>query len=149
MVNSSVYVSAPIETAKARFSPVKLLCIDDEPHISEAIARRIHSYDVEVLRAYHGMHGFWLAVTEKPDVVVTDLNMPQGDGTSVIECLKRNSSTRDIPVIVLSGRFEASIRRQAEEAGAVGYITKPAAFEELLELLARCVEIRPREANMY
>ncbi len=50
-----------------------MLCVDDDPEISQAIALRLRNYQVNVLRAFYGAQGMWLAVTEKPDFVITDV----------------------------------------------------------------------------
>lgn len=119
-----------------------VLCIDDDPQITDAIARRLRRYNIQVVRAFHGMQGYWMAVTEKPDVIITDLRMPQGDGETVLECIKRNAQTAAIPVVVLTGVQEAGQQRRLEHAGAAGYLNKPVRFEDLLEELSRHIPIQ-------
>ena len=132
------------ETVQAGQICPKVLCIDDDPNVSEAIARRLHSYDVEVVRAFHGMHGFWLAVTEKPDVIITDLRMPQGEGEYVVECLKGNSETAHIPVIVLTGKSEPGLEDKLFRLGVEHFLPKPASFDEILDKLGQYVKLRKR-----
>ena len=136
-----------LETVEAGQSCPKVLCIDDDPNISEAIARRLHSYDVEVVRAFHGMHGLWLAVTEKPDVIITDLRMPQGEGEQVVECLKGNSKTENIPVIVLTGKSDPGLEDKLLRLGAEHFLPKPASFEEILDRLGHHINLRTRESK--
>ena len=62
-----------------------VLCIDDDPHVIEVIQDYLDRYDVKLLPAYFGTQGIWLAALHQPDVIITDLRMPQGDGTTVIE----------------------------------------------------------------
>ena len=112
-----------------------VLCIDDDPEISRVIDLRLQDYGVNVLRAYHGMHGFWLAMTERPDVIITDINMPQGEGDYVVECLKRNSETNEIPIFVLSGTKDESLIRRMITLGVERYLTKPLHLDELTEAL--------------
>jgi response regulator RpfG family c-di-GMP phosphodiesterase len=119
-----------------------VLFIDDDPQILEAIARRLRRYEIEVLQAYHGMQGYWMAVTAKPDVIVTDLRMPQGDGETVLECLKRNAQTATIPVVVLTGKQQSGLKRHMENVGAAGYLSKPVKFEDLVQELNRHIEVR-------
>ncbi|MCH7752045.1 MAG: response regulator [Planctomycetes bacterium] len=132
------------ETVQAGQICPKVLCIDDDPNVSEALARRLHSYDVEVVRAFHGMHGFWLAVTEKPDVIITDLRMPQGEGEYVVECLKGNSETAHIPVIVLTGKSEPGLEDKLFRLGVEHFLPKPASFDEILDKLGQYVKLRKR-----
>jgi len=123
----------------------KLLCIDDDPEISAAISMRMRQYEVEVLCAYHGMHGYWQAVTERPDLVITDLRMPQGAGDDIVECLKNNAATRHIPIVVLSGQRGTGVKRRMERLGVEEFLTKPVAFSELLEVIERFVVLRECE----
>ena len=121
-----------------------VLCIDDDPHVSEVIQDRLEAYEVKLLRAFFGTQGIWMAVTQKPDVIICDLRMPQGDGATVIECLKRNVQTAAIPIIVLTARHEPGLQRELERIGAASYLTKPIHFKDLLGELRRHIEIRPK-----
>ena len=55
-----------------------VLCIDDDPHVSEVIQDWLEAYEVKLLKAFFGTQGIWMAVTQKPDVIITDLRMPKG-----------------------------------------------------------------------
>jgi DNA-binding response OmpR family regulator len=121
-----------------------ILCIDDDPEITEAIRIRLRPYELEVLCADHGMQGFWLAMTERPDLIVTDMRMPQGAGDYIVRCLRNNSDTRSIPVIVLTGKRGQELDRQLKglEVGIV--LTKPVSFEDLQAAMAKYVPLRDR-----
>ncbi len=119
-----------------------VLCIDDDPFVSEVIQDRLDDYEVKLLRAFFDTQGIWMAATNKPDVIITDLRMPQGDGTTVIDCLKRNKQTAAIPIIVLTARNEPSLPQQLEKLGAASCLTKPIHFSDLLHELERYVELR-------
>ncbi|MBN2577437.1 MAG: response regulator [Pirellulales bacterium] len=127
--------------ARSTPSP-RVLCIDDDPLVSEVIQDRLEVYNVNVLSAFSGMQGLWLATTHKPDVIITDLRMPLGDGTTVIECLKRNVETASIPIIVLTARREPGLRHQMEKIGADRFLTKPILFNDLLDELRLFIEVR-------
>ncbi|MCA9264021.1 MAG: response regulator [Planctomycetales bacterium] len=122
-----------------------ILCIDDDPEISRSIELRLRPYRVQVLRAFHGMHGFWLAMTEHPDVIITDINMPQGQGDYIVECLKRNAETSDIPVYVLSGRRDESLKKRMRQLGVEDYLTKPCDADALLAAIEQFVELEEVE----
>ena len=120
-----------------------VLSIDDDPDISAVLQRRLSARGVEVIGAYHGMQGFWLASTRRPGVIITDLNMPQGRGDYVVECLKRNSNTAHIPVIVLSGRWSHQERQRLWKLGIEEFLAKPIDFQVLCEALARFIIFAP------
>jgi DNA-binding response OmpR family regulator len=128
-------------------SPV-VLCIDDDPQVSDVIRDRLDIYDVKVLSAYDGMQGLWLAATNKPDVIITDLLMPMGDGATIIECLKRNAKTASIPIIVLTAKRESGLRPRMKKIGADGFLNKPVLFNDLLEELRRYIKVQPKEEGV-
>ena len=121
-----------------------ILCIDDDPDVSGAIERRLSNYDVDVVRAFHGMHGFAEALTHKPDVIVMDLAMPRGDGVTILECLRRNRQTAGIPVIVLTGMRDRRLRHKLLSLGANQFLNKPMRLDELLHELGHFVDLRER-----
>lgn len=122
-----------------------LLTIDDDPNVSQAIRRRFSQYRVTLLQAQHGTHGLWLATTRRPDVIITDLRMPQGRGQDVVAYLVRHPHTRQIPIIVLTGVFDDELRRRMLDLGVAAYLTKPVSFEDLCEAVGRFVELREKE----
>jgi DNA-binding response OmpR family regulator len=124
-----------------------ILCIDDDPQIPETIALRLNQYEVNVISACHGMHGFWLAMTNRPELIVTDVNMPQGAGDHVVECLRQNSDTRDIPVIVLTGQRDEQLECRLRHAGANEFFVKPVHFDKLREAIFRYVPLTDRNWN--
>jgi DNA-binding response OmpR family regulator len=121
--------------------PTTVLCVDDDPNVSEAIDRRLSRHGVRVLRAFHGMQGYWQAVTEKPDLIILDLLMPKGRGMEIMECLKRNEQTKRIPVAILTGKNDPRLKRTMYELGAVRYFVKPTPIDELLEELAPYIAV--------
>jgi len=122
-----------------------ILCIDDDPEVSGAIERRLSQFDVHLIRAFHGMHGYAEALTHKPDVIVMDFRMPRGDGATILECLRRNRQTASIPVIVLTGMRDRRIRHHLLDLGADAFLQKPLPLEELMRTLSRFVELRKRD----
>jgi response regulator RpfG family c-di-GMP phosphodiesterase len=124
----------------------RILCIDDDPAIVAALAMRFRAYDVDVLTAFFGTQGIWLAITERPDVIITDIRMPNGDGDYVVECLKGRDDTCDIPVIVLTGTRDRDIKRWMLTLGVEAYLQKPANFAALLEAVGKLVELKPLQA---
>ena len=119
-----------------------LLCIDDDPQISEAIQLRLRNYEVDVLCGYHGTHGFWLAMTDRPDLIITDMHMPQGQGDYVVDCLRNNSDTREIPVIVLTGQRGPDVIQKIRRLHVQAFLTKPVPFERLLSLIEQYIPLR-------
>ena len=118
----------------------KILCVDDDPNVSAAIARSFTHRGLRVLRAFHGMQGLWLAANEKPDAIVLDLGMPRGSGEEILGCLKRNSQTAGIPVIVLTGRSDPGLQRRVDRLGADRFLMTPTSSETLLDEIRSLVD---------
>jgi len=123
------------ELSPGNHQGLKVLCIDDDPQVLRALARNLEARGATAVCAYHGMQGYWLACTESPDVIVTDMMMPRGNGEYVVECLKRNTATRGIPVIVLSGVGLPSLEARIRKLDVESVFTKPARFASLYRMI--------------
>ena len=119
----------------------RILCVDDDPNISAAIARRLRPLSIDVLAAYSGMQGYWQLVTKSPDAVIVDLAMPNGSGTEMIECVMRNHVIRHTPILVLTGSSDPACRRRLSQLGISGFLRKPVACEILLRELASLIDL--------
>jgi CheY-like chemotaxis protein len=87
----------------------------------------------------------WLANEELPDVIITDFQMPQGNGGCLMEWLKSSQRTAEIPVIVLTGRREAGLESKLRHLGAAHFLQKPVSFDDLLRLLKLYIAFAPDE----
>lgn len=123
-----------------------VLVIDDDPQVAQALGIRLRAYGVDVIEAHAGMQGFWMAMKERPDAIITDYTMPEGYGNYLLRRLKECHLTRDIPVFVLTGRTidgksDVSLERTMIAAGAAGYMNKPVEFTDLLNQLREHIDI--------
>jgi DNA-binding response OmpR family regulator len=118
----------------------KILIVDDERDIVQALTIRLKGAGYEVVSAFDGAQGVFVAHKETPDIILLDIRMPAGNGFSVIERLKGSSHTNNIPVIFLTGSPEKNTEERALELGARFYIKKPYDSEELLDAIKRALE---------
>jgi response regulator RpfG family c-di-GMP phosphodiesterase len=123
----------------------KLLIIDDDPTLLHAFQLRLRDYYVDLLAAYHGMHGIWLATTKSPDLIVTDQRMPQGQGDYVMQCLKQRTETASIPVMILTGLRDKDLTNRLLRLGAVKVLQKPIAFQALVAEASRYIRFLRRD----
>lgn len=107
----------------------RILIIDDEPQITRVLRRSLMAHKYEIRIASDGEYGLDLFYDYQPDLVITDLSMPEMDG---IEVCRRIRKTSKIPIIVLSVKGEEKTKVEALDAGADDYITKPFGMKELL-----------------
>ena len=107
----------------------KILIIDDEPQIRKVLTIALDSVDFKVLEAESGNSGIVQTATNRPQLVILDLGLPDRDGLSVLKELR---SWTDIPIIILSVRNSEEDIVKALDLGADDYITKPFNTKELL-----------------
>lgn len=110
----------------------KVLVVDDEVHIVHVVAIKLRNNGYEVISAENGKEAFKLACEEKPDIVVTDYQMPVMTGLELVEKLRLNEETRNIPVIMLTARSFAIEDKQKEALRIADFLTKPFSPKELL-----------------
>ena len=82
----------------------KVLVVDDEIHIVHVVAIKLRNNGFEVISASNGAEAFELACSEKPDIIVTDYQMPVMSGLEFVTKLRGNEATKGIPVILLTAR---------------------------------------------
>lgn len=128
-------------TDAAENTRLKILCIDDDPVIAKSIATRLKPYAIEVKGALNGTAGYLQAVSDKPDAILLDLQMPNGDGHYALAKLKEHPRTKDIPVIMLTVETHQGVRRQMIGLGVAGFMSKPVHWKELFEELGHHVQL--------
>lgn len=109
---------------------VKVLLVDDEPHITQFLELGLVNEGFEVSVANDGMTAVNLALTFQPHVVVLDVMMPGIDGWEVCRMLKK--SINNVAIIMLTAKDEVDDRVKGLTLGADDYVVKPFSFEELL-----------------
>ena len=110
----------------------KVLVVDDEVHIVHVVAIKLRNNGYEVLSADNGAEAFELACKERPDIIVTDYQMPVMSGLELVEKLRQQQGTKNIPVIMLTARSFAIPKEQQEDLRISGCLSKPFSPKELL-----------------
>lgn len=110
----------------------KILIIEDEKNILLVYKKLLSNNNYEVLTAEDGIKGLELAQEELPDLIILDLVIPKLEGVKVLEALKDDSSTADIPVLVASAKSDKDTIEKVLKLGAANYLVKPIQKEELL-----------------
>jgi CheY-like chemotaxis protein len=114
----------------------KVLVVDDEVHIVHVVAIKLRNGGYEVITADNGTKAFEIACREKPDIIVTDYQMPVMTGAELVTKLRQNEQTKDIPVIMLTARSFAIGDGIKKNLQISEYLSKPFSPKELL----RCIE---------
>jgi two-component system, OmpR family, KDP operon response regulator KdpE len=112
----------------------RILVVDDEPQITRVLRTALSGSGYEVRTAEDGHAGLRLAREWQPDLVITDVSMPNMTGIELCAQLRAESQ---VPIIVLSVKGEERTKVQALDAGADDYVTKPIGMDELLARVRR------------
>ena len=123
----------------------KILYVEDNDDNLYMLSLRFETLDgYEIVSAVDGAEGYSKATTERPDLILMDLNLPVMDGWELMRRLKENAGTRSIPVIALTAHAMLEDRARCLAAGCDEYLTKPvdpallyAAVERLCALAGR------------
>ncbi len=110
----------------------KVLVVDDEIHIVHVVAIKLRNNGYEVISANNGAEAFELACKDKPDIIVTDFQMPVMTGMELVEKLRQHEETKDIPIIMLTARSFAISKEQQEQLKISNCLSKPFSPRELL-----------------
>lgn len=115
-----------------------VLLIDDDHSLRRQMLVRLERVDkVQVLQAEDGSGGLQRAQQDLPDLVVLDWMLPDIPGTMVLERLKRSEKTRNIPVLMVTGRNKLGDIDDAFALGADAYLTKPFSLQKLGEKVSK------------
>src|ERR1700728_5102690 len=108
----------------------RLLVVDDEPTILELLSGSLRLAGCEVVTAANGAEAVRVAALSRPDLVLLDVMMPDGDGFEALRRIRSGGS--EVPVIFLTARDEVSDRVKGFDVGGDDYVTKPFSLDELL-----------------
>lgn len=118
----------------------RILVVEDDETLSEPLAYRLRSQGYEVSVAATGQDGWQLAVSERPDLILLDLRLPDMDGFTLCAEFADCSDTSHIPVIILSGMERPDIIRRCRAAGSQYFVRKPYDPNALLVLIRNALD---------
>lgn len=117
--------------------PKKILAVDDERHIVRLVQVNLERAGYQVVTAFDGREALEKVESEQPDLVVLDVMMPYMDGFEVLQTLRKNQSTRDLPVIMLTAKAQDADVFRGWQSGVDCYLTKPFNPMELISFVKR------------
>jgi two-component system, OmpR family, KDP operon response regulator KdpE len=122
----------------------RILVVDDEPQITRVLRRSLAARGYEIQVAGEGEEALEICNAWKPDLVITDLSMPNMGGLELCRHIRAGSQT---PIIVLSVKGEERTKVEALDAGADDYVTKPFGMDELLARVRAALRRAPAAAD--
>lgn len=113
-----------------------ILVADDNPNNLKLVEDMLSKFGCEVRVALNGQNAVYSVLADLPDLILMDIHMPEMDGYSACEAIKKDPRSEHIPIIFVSAMDENFNRLKAFECGGVDYVTKPIVLEELKARIA-------------
>jgi len=110
----------------------KIMAVDDSPSIRQMLSFTLKQAGYEVVEAVDGKDALVKFAAENIQMLITDLNMPNMDGITLIREIRKNSANRFMPIIMLTTESQETKRQEGKTAGASAWIVKPFKPEQLL-----------------
>lgn len=120
---------------------IKILAIDDSRTIREMLRHSLGQVGFDVTLAEDGIAGLEEVAKVKPDVVITDINMPRLDGFGVIDGIRQGRDHPSVPILVLTTESGAELKDRARQSGATGWIVKPFDDGKLISAIRRIASV--------
>ncbi len=121
----------------------KILLVEDNELNRDMLSRRLERKGFHVVLALDGKAAIEAALSQRPDLILMDMDLPVVSGWDATQQLKANAATRDIPVIALTAHAMSTDRDRALAAGCDEYETKPIEMVRLLEKIELLLSTRP------
>ncbi len=114
-----------------------VLTVDDSRTMRDMLMLALSNAGFRVVQANDGVHGLEVLTAEKPDIIITDINMPRMDGFGFIEGVRTQDEYRATPILVLTTESDDAKKARARQAGATGWIVKPFNSDKLVDAIRR------------
>lgn len=118
----------------------RVLIVDDSASMRQLIAFTIKDAGHEALLAENGRQALEMLKGAPADLVITDLNMPEMDGITLIKELRAMAAYKFVPILMLTTESQVAKREEGRAAGASGWIVKPFSAEKMLEVVKKFIK---------
>lgn len=117
-----------------------ILAIDDTRTLRELLAMTLRQAGHEVVEAEDGLQGLERFAERRPDVVISDLNMPHCDGIEFTRACRARPDSHGVPILILTTESDPAIKAEGRKAGATAWMVKPFDPPTLLNLIDRVTQ---------
>ncbi|QDG53586.1 response regulator [Persicimonas caeni] len=115
----------------------KILVVDDSRSLRQMVCFTLREAGYDIMEATNGVEALEVAEAESADLVLTDVNMPQMDGITLVGKLRELSSYRFTPILILTTESTTDMKMKGKQAGATGWLVKPFDPDKLLATIQR------------
>ena len=117
-----------------------ILAVDDSNSMRKLLASTLTEAGHKVTQASDGVEGLALAMKSSFDLVISDINMPNMDGITLLKKLRGLPAFRVVPILILTTEMDPERKKQAKDAGATGWLVKPFSPEQILATIRKVVD---------
>ncbi len=114
-----------------------VLTVDDSKTIREMVCFTLRGAGFEVLEAEDGVKALEVLQGKKPDLIITDLNMPNMDGLTLIKTVRTMPAHKTVPILMLTTEQTDDKKNEGRSAGATGWIVKPFDPDKLIQVIGK------------
>lgn len=117
---------------------LKVLTVDDSKTMRDMVSFTLKGAGHDVVEANDGQQALSVLLADsKVDLIITDVNMPNMDGITLVKRIRENPAFKSTPILILTTEADAQKKSQGREAGATGWIVKPFSPDKLLQVVAK------------
>ena len=114
-----------------------VLAVDDSKTMRDMVSFTLRGAGYTVLEAENGVAALKVLEGKKPDVIITDVNMPEMDGLTLTKRIRALPAHSGTPILILTTESDANKKNEGRAAGATGWIVKPFSPDKLLQVIAK------------
>ena len=120
-----------------------VMIVDDDTDALEMNAAFLQTVGFDTCTTSAALHAIEMAVTRRPDAIVTDLSMPFVDGWTILRTLQEHPLTKTIPIVLITGYADVATRQRAATAGCHAFLAKPCRPDLLVDTLRSLLPVTP------
>jgi len=137
--NSKLEVSETRDVGKEMLMGASILVVDDSVSIRQSVRFILEQNGYTVYEASDGAEGLKRLGEQKVQLVITDVNMPNMDGLTMVKKIRETEGVKFLPILVLTTESQGSVVEEGKKAGATGWIVKPFNNEKLIETIKKVI----------
>lgn len=122
----------------------RILIVDDSVSMRRMVCSALRSASFDVVEAANGPEALTVLDRHQVDLIITDVNMPDMDGISLVRAIRNRPATKSTPVLILTTESGVEMKQAGRTAGATGWIIKPFSPQQLVQVVAK---VLPPEAS--
>jgi len=119
--------------------PKRIMTVDDSASMRQMVGFTLKQHGYDIVEAVNGAEALKKLEKETVDMLITDINMPEMDGISLVRKVRDNPSYKFMPIVILTTEFRPEKKQEGKAAGATGWIVKPFRPDQLVAVVRKVI----------